>query len=97
MHKIITPLQNLLRETDMTFEEIRAFGMGIEKLSVDEQVELYRYFNYDRTLIYPIYTHYMAKKQAMESGIDFEKAVENEIKFLESYIEGKRVGDEVII
>jgi hypothetical protein len=39
----------------------------------------------------------MAKKRAKETGLGWEAAVEAELKFLDSYIEGKRVGDEVKI
>lgn len=92
---ILKPLMNLIRSTDMTFEEVRAFEAGIINLNLEEQVELYKAFNYDLTLIYPTFVHYMAKKRAKETGVGWDEAVESELKFLESYIEGKRVGDEV--
>lgn len=95
MNGIIAPLKNLLLETDMTYDEVRAFEMGINTLSVDDQVELFRYFNYDRALIYPTFVNFMARRHALETGSGWEEAVESQIKFLESYIEGKRVGDEI--
>jgi hypothetical protein len=97
MNEVIPPIKNLLRETDMTFDEVRAFEIGIAKLSIDEQVEMYRFLNFDRNLIYPTFVNFMAKKRAKETGLGWEAAVEAELKFLDSYIEGKRVGDEVKI
>lgn len=79
----------------MTFNEVRAFEIGIANLNMEEQIELYRYLNYDKSLIYPTYVNYMAKRRALETGEGWEEAVDSELKFLESYIEGKRVGDEV--
>lgn len=95
MNKVIAPIKSLLREAEMTYDEVRAFEIGISSISTDNQVELYRYFNYDRDLIYPTFVNYMAKKRAKETGMGWEEAVEAEIKFLESYTDGKRVGDEV--
>jgi hypothetical protein len=37
----------------------------------------------------------MAKKKALETGMSWDEAVSDEVRFLETYIEGKRVGDEV--
>lgn len=95
MNKVIAPIKTLLRDTDMTYDEVRAFEIGIGNITIDNQVELYRYFNYDKNLIYPTFINYMAKKRAKDTGVGWEEAVEAEIKFLESYAEGKRVGDEV--
>lgn len=93
--QILKPLMELIRNTDMSFEEVRAFKVGISNLPLENQVELYRYFYYEPDLIYPTFVNYMAKKRAKETGVGWAEAVEAEIKFLESYAESKRVGDEV--
>lgn len=95
MKPLLKPLKDLLYSTDMTFDEVRAFERAISQIPVEHQVALYRLFNYDRSLIYPTYVNYLAKLRAKETGIGWNEAVEAEIKFLESYIEGRRVGDEI--
>lgn len=95
MNKVIKPIKDLLLSTDMTFDEVRAFSFGASCLDIENQVELYRYLNHDKTMIYPVYINFMARKKVKDEGADWKEAVEGEIKRLESYIEGKRVGDEV--
>ena len=95
MNKVINPIKELLLSTGMTFDEVRAFSLGIASLDTDNQVELYRHLNHDRTLVYPTYINYMAKKRSNSTGELWDEAVNNELRLLESYIEGKRVGDEV--
>ena len=95
MKQILKPLKELLYKTDMTFEEVRGFEEVISRTSIETQVELYRLFNYDLNLIYPTFIQYMAKKRAIETGIGWDEAVEAEVKFLDNYIEGRRVGNEV--
>jgi hypothetical protein len=76
--------------------EIKAFSNGISNLPLDNQIELYRVFRDNPNLIYPTYIHYMAKRKAKETGMNWELAVESEIKYLENYIENKVVGAEVM-
>ena len=97
MQKILKQLLNLFEEMNMTKEEVSAFSKGISNLPVENQVELFRIFNYDKNLIYPTFVHYMAKKRAKDTGMGWEDAVEAEIKFLDNHIEGKIVGNEVKI
>jgi hypothetical protein len=95
MQKILKQLLDLFEEMNMTKEEISAFSKGISNLPIENQVELFRIFNYDKNLIYPTFVHYMAKRRAKDTGIGWEDAVEAEIKFLDNHIEGKIVGNEV--
>lgn len=97
MQKILKQLLDLFEEMNMTKEEVSAFSKGISNLPVENQVELFRIFNYDKNLIYPTFVHYMAKKRAKDTGMGWEDAVEAEIKFLDNHIEGKIVGNEVKI
>lgn len=93
--QILKQLIDILKEEGLTHEEILAFEAGIINLPIENQVELYRYFYDDRTLIYPTFVHYMAKRRAKETGVGWQEAVEAEIKFLENYIDKRRVGQEV--
>jgi starvation-inducible outer membrane lipoprotein len=93
--QILKPLQDLIYSTEMTFEESKGFIDAISNSPIEIQVELYRLFNYDTALIYPTYINYMAKKRAKETGIGWDEAVEAEVKFLDNYIEGRRVGAEI--
>ncbi len=95
MQKILKQLLDLFEEMNMTKEEVSAFSKGISNLPIENQVELFRIFNYDKNLIYPTFVHYMAKKRAKDTGMGWEDAVEAEIKFLDNHIEGKIVGNEV--
>lgn len=93
--QVLKQLIDILKEADMSHEEILAFEAGIINLPIENQVELYRYFYDDNTLIYPTFVHYMAKRRAKETGVGWEEAVQAEIKFLEHYIDKRRVGQEV--
>lgn len=95
MQKILKQLLDLFQEMNMTKEEVSAFSRGISNLPIENQVELFRIFNYDKNLIYPTFIHYMAKRRARDTGIGWDDAVEAEIKFLDNHIEGKIVGNEV--
>lgn len=95
MKKILKQLLDLFEEMNMTKEEVSAFSFGISNLPMENQVELFRIFNYDKNLIYPTFIHYMAKKRAKETNVNWEDAVEAEIKFLDNYMEGKVVGNEI--
>ena len=93
--QILKQLRELIRSIDLSNSEIIAFENGIFNLSIEEQVQLYRLLNEDRELIYPTFVHYMAKKTSRETGIGWSEAVEAELKFLEEYMNRKRVGDEI--
>ncbi|MCX8513865.1 MAG: hypothetical protein ORN26_02515 [Candidatus Pacebacteria bacterium] len=93
--QILKQLRELIRTADLNNNEVLAFENGIFNLSIEEQVQLYRLLNEDRELIYPTFVNYMAKKTARETGIGWSEAVEAELKFLENYINRKRVGDEI--
>lgn len=95
MQKILKQLIDLFQDLNMTKEEISAFSSGISNLPIENQVELFRIFNYDKNLIYPTFVHYMAKRRARDTGVGWDAAVEAEIKFLDNHIEGKIVGNEI--
>ena len=93
--QMLKQLKDLLYATDMTYEEIRAFELGIIKLSIEDQVVLYRILSVNSDIIYPTYINYMAKRRARETGTGWEEAVETELANLERLIEKKRIGEEV--
>ncbi len=95
MKNVLKQLNDLLVSSHMSEIEINAFVNGISNLPIENQIELFRIFRDNTNLIYPTYIHYMAKRKAKETGMNWELAVEDEIKYLENYIENKVVGAEV--
>lgn len=93
--QILKQLKDLFYSTEMTYEEIRAFELGIMKLSIEDQVVLYKMLSANPELIYTTYVNYMAKRRAKLTGMGWEEAVEAELASLEAYIEKKRVGEEI--
>ena len=93
--QMLKQLKDLLYATDMTYEEIRAFELGIIKLSIEDQVVLYRILSVNGDMIYPTYINYMAKRTARETGVGWDEAVETELANLDRLIEKKRIGEEV--
>ncbi len=93
--QMLKQLKDLLYATDMTYEEIRAFELGIVRISIEDQVVLYRILSVNSDIIYPTYINYMAKRRARETGAGWEEAVEIELAMLDRHIEQKRVGEEV--
>jgi hypothetical protein len=93
---IMPALQNLLRESPLSFEELRAFEAGLETLDENEQKDFYIHLSQDPSLVYPIYIHYKAKVRAINEGErEWESAIEREVQELEEYMAKKRVGDEI--
>ncbi len=89
-------LRNLLKESQLSFEEVRAFEVGLETLTEREQIEFYTHLSKDPQLIYPIYIHYKAKARAIRgTDQEWQDAVDAEVKDLEDYLARKRVGGEV--
>lgn len=94
---LLPSLRQLIRDSKLSFEEIRAFEVGMEMLSEEEQLEFYNHLSKDPELIYPIYIHYKAKARAIRgTDKEWEEAVEAEVKDLEDYLSKKRVGGEIV-
>jgi hypothetical protein len=96
MNKILKQLVNLFEDVNMTKEEVYAFCFGISNLNIEEQISLFRVFNYNRDMIYPSYINYMAKKRSKETGVGWDEAVKSEINFLDNHMSKKVVGAEII-
>lgn len=93
--QILKQLRDLLYKTDMTYEEIRGFELGIMQLSIEDQVVLYKAMSANTELIYPAYVNYMAKRNAKLNNRSWDEAVSQEIQALEKNIETKRIGEEI--
>jgi len=86
-----------IEKTSLTFEEIRAFCVGLALLTDDEQDEFLTIVREDPELIYPLYINYKAKLHAAHgTEKDWEEAIEQELIELEEFMKKKRVGNEIL-
>lgn len=89
-------LQTLLEQSELSFEEVRAFETGLLMLTPDEQAEFEKLLVDDPELIYPLYINFKAKLHAAQgTKEEWLAAVENEIIALEEYMSKKKVGSEI--
>jgi hypothetical protein len=94
---ILPELSQIIRESQLTFEEVRAFETGLAMLTEEEQKKFVEAISEDADLIYPLYINFKAKLRAAGGGEkDWEEAIETEIVQLEDYIKKKRVGNEIV-
>jgi hypothetical protein len=83
-------LEKLIETSKLSFDEMRAFKLGLEALTDKEQQEFYAVLKDHPELIYPLYVHFKAKlKAAKEGEAAWTEAVENEIADLEMYLKSK--------
>lgn len=93
---IINELKEILNNSDLTSEEVRAFENGLETLTESEQKTFSNIIAEDTEIIYPLYINFKAKLRAVHgTKKEWEKAIETEITQLEEYLSKKRVGDEI--
>lgn len=90
-------LRTILEQSELTFEEVRAFETGFLMLTAKEQKQLADILKEDPELIYPLYINFKAKLHAAR-GTDAEwvEAVETEIIQLEDFLTKRKVGDEIM-
>ncbi len=89
-------LQAIIEESELSFEEMRAFTTGLMMLTEEEQFDFYKILRDDPGLIYPLYINFKAKLHAAHgTEKEWMDAVENEIIELEDYLTKKRVGGEI--
>lgn len=94
---LLPSLRQVVRDSQLSFEEIRAFEAGLEMLTEHEQMEFYTHLAKDPELIYPIYIHYKVKARAIRgTEKEWQEAVEAEIRDLEDFMAKKRVGGEIV-
>jgi hypothetical protein len=89
-------LRKALEVSELTFEELRAFEMGLQYLTKKEQSDFVLMITENPELIYTTYINYKAKLHAANSSPEeWEKAIEKEIEELDGLMERRRVGDEL--
>lgn len=94
---LINELRTILENSQLTFEEARAFEAGLAMLTEEEQGEFVNVLQNDPELIYPLYINFKAKLRAAHgSEEDWTEAVETEIVQLEDFMSKRRVGDEIM-
>lgn len=94
---LISELRNILENSQLTFEEARAFEAGLNMLTESEQMEFEQILKNDPELIYPLYINFKAKLRAAHgTKQEWLEAVETEIIQLEDYIAKRKVGDEIM-
>jgi hypothetical protein len=90
-------LQKTLEETNLTYEELRAFEVGLTLLNDEEQEEFTAIVKKNPELVYPLYINFKAKLHAAgESKEQWESAIEREVEELEEFLKKRRVGDEIM-
>lgn len=94
---IIPELRKILDESQLTFEEVRAFEAGLVMLTDEEQRQFAEIIFQDPELVYPLYINFKAKLRAARgTKEDWIEAVETEIVQLEDFLAKRRVGDEIM-
>lgn len=94
---IIPELRKILDDSQLTFEEARAFEAGLCMLTDQEQKHFAEIISQDPELIYPLYINFKAKLRAAHgSKEEWAEAIETEIVQLEDLLAKRRVGDEIM-
>ena len=94
---LIPELRKSLESTTLTFEELRAFEVGLTLLTAEEQKEFSRIITEDPELVYPLYINFKAKLYAANgTQKDWEQAIEQELIELEEFMKKRRVGNEIL-
>lgn len=94
---ILPELKSILEQSELTFEELRAFETGLLMLKSEEQKQFAEIIKKDPELIYPLYINFKAKLRAARgTKQEWTEAVETEIVQLEDYMAKRKVGDEIM-
>lgn len=90
-------LNQILEDSALTFEEVRAFETGLSMLTDEEQEQFTEIVKEDPELIYPLYINFKVKLNAVHgSEEEWKEAIETEILQLEDFIaKRKKVGGEI--
>ncbi len=93
---IIKDLKEILENSNLTSEEVRAFESGLSLLTRTEQETFTSIIEKDPELIYPLYINFKAKLRAARgTKEDWERAIETEVIQLEDYITKRKFGNEI--
>ncbi len=90
-------LNEILEQSALTFEEVRAFETGLALLTDKEQEEFAEIVKADPELIYPLYINFKVKLNAVNgTEEEWKEAIETEILQLEDFLaKRKKVGSEI--
>jgi hypothetical protein len=90
-------LRKALESTKLTYEELRAFEVGLTLLNDEEQNEFATVVKDNPELVYPLYINFKAKLHAaLSDESEWQAAIEREILELEEFLKKRRVGDEIM-
>ena len=90
-------LRKVLETTKLTYEELRAFEVGLTLLTPEEQEEFMLIVKENPELVYPLYINFKAKLHAARgTDKDWEEVIEREIFELEEYMKKRKVGNEIM-
>lgn len=90
-------LKKALESTNLTFEELRAFEVGLTLLTPEEQDEFTVIVKEDPELVYPLYINFKAKLHAARgTDREWEEVIEREIVELEEFMKKRKVGNEIM-
>jgi hypothetical protein len=93
---ILADLSQIIRESELTFEEVRAFETGLAMLNDEEQTLFMDAVKGDPELIYPLYINFKAKLRAANGDEkEWSEAIETEIVQLEDFMTKRKVGNEI--
>ena len=93
---LIPQLSQVIRQSELTFEEVRAFETGLAMLTHEEQKIFVEAIEEDADLIYPLYINFKAKLRAAgQDEKEWQEAVETELVQLEDFMAKRRVGHEI--
>ena len=94
---LIPELRKVLESTNLTYEELRAFEVGLTLLSPEEQDEFSMIVKENPELVYPLYINFKAKLHAARgTEKDWEEVIEREIIELEEFMKKRKVGNEIM-
>lgn len=94
---LIPKLRTILEQSELAFEEARAFEAGLIMLNEEEQTDFANIIETDPELIYPLYINFKAKLRAAHgTKEEWIETVETEIVQLEDFLAKRRVGDEIM-
>lgn len=84
---IVERLETILKQSTLTFEEQRAFLLGLGYLSAEEQEEFALIIEENGELLYPLYINFKVKLRGMKEGdTEWSAIVEKEIEEFETLL-----------
>lgn len=90
-------LRKTLESTSLTYDELRAFEVGLTLLTEEEQADFSLIVQENPELVYPLYINFKAKLHAAHGGEkDWEAVIEREITELEEFMKKRKVGNEIM-